>query len=216
MDTRLLTTATVILADYQAVARAGVRLLFQHTAPNLKVVAEAACAAAVVTLAERFVPDVLITDLSMPETSDPDPTPGRRARAGSPLPPPDRPSRRRFERTEPVGGRPRSFMSPSQPKTAGICDRHGYRSCGAGAFTRPALPSEPLETQILRRWMGDEWRWVVSEQLLAEHAALLIERGAPEPRVLRAIATIRERSRIVVARPVTQPLPDPGDAHVFV
>ena len=41
----------------------------------------------------------------------------------------------------------------------------------------PALPSEPLETQILRRWMGDESRWVVSEQLLAEYAALLIERG---------------------------------------
>lgn len=75
MDTRLLTTATVILADDQAVARAGVRLFFQATAPNLKVVAEAACAAEAVRLAERFVPDVLITDLSMPETSVPDTDP---------------------------------------------------------------------------------------------------------------------------------------------
>jgi hypothetical protein len=50
---------------------------------------------------------------------------------------------------------------------------------------------------------------------LAEYTALLIERGAPEPRVLRAIATIRDRARIVIARPVTQALPDPEDAHVI-
>lgn len=63
--------------------------------------------------------------------------------------------------------------------------------------------------------MAGQWRWVASEELLAEYAALLIERGAPEPRVLRAIAVIRERARIIVARPVTQGLPDPADAHVI-
>lgn len=106
-------------------------------------------------------------------------------------------------------------MSPSRPKPPEFVIDTDIVVAGAGAFAHPALPQEPLETQILRRWIGGEWRWVVSEQLLAEYAALLIERGAPEPRVLRAIATIRERARIVVARPVTQPLPDPGDAHVI-
>lgn len=71
METRAL-TATVVLADDQAVARRGVRTLLQATAPHVKIVAEAADAAEAVRLAERFVPDVLITDLSMPETSGPE------------------------------------------------------------------------------------------------------------------------------------------------
>jgi DNA-binding NarL/FixJ family response regulator len=82
MNTRLLATGTVIVADDQAVARSGVRLLLQAAAPNLKIVAEAACATEAVKLAERFQPDVLITDLSMPETSGPDAWPWGQPRAG--------------------------------------------------------------------------------------------------------------------------------------
>lgn len=74
METHSL-TATIVIADDQAVARRGVRSFLQGTAPNLKVVAEAADANEAVRLAERFVPDVLITDLSMPETSASDTDP---------------------------------------------------------------------------------------------------------------------------------------------
>jgi DNA-binding NarL/FixJ family response regulator len=76
VETRSLTTATVVIADDQAVARRGVRSFLQSAAPHLKVVAEAACAAEAVRLAERFMPDVLITDWSMPDTSDDDMTLG--------------------------------------------------------------------------------------------------------------------------------------------
>jgi predicted nucleic acid-binding protein len=86
---------------------------------------------------------------------------------------------------------------------------------GAGAFARPAVPSEPVETQLVRRWMAGQWRWVTSEELLTEYVALLIERGAPESRVYRVINKIGERARIVVPRSVPQSLPDPDDAHVI-
>src|SRR5579864_7647889 len=76
METIQPKTATIVIADDQAIARRGLRTLFQATAPHLKVVAEAADAAEAVRLAERFVPDVLITDLSMPDTSDDDMTLG--------------------------------------------------------------------------------------------------------------------------------------------
>lgn len=76
MEARSLTTATVVIADDQAVARRGVRSFLQSSAPQLKVVAEAACAVEAVRLAERFTPDVLITDWSMPDMSDDDVTLG--------------------------------------------------------------------------------------------------------------------------------------------
>lgn len=76
MDARLLTSATVVVADDQAVARAGLRLLFKTIAPNLKIVGEAACATETVRLAERFQPDVVITDLSMPDSPDSEQGPG--------------------------------------------------------------------------------------------------------------------------------------------
>lgn len=104
-------------------------------------------------------------------------------------------------------------MSPSRPKPPEFVIDTDIVVAGAGAFARPTLPSEPLETRLLRRWMDNQWKWVASEELLAEYTTLLIERGAPEPRVLRAIASIRNRARIVIPRPVTQALPDPGDAH---
>jgi len=63
--------------------------------------------------------------------------------------------------------------------------------------------------------MDNQWKWVASDELLTEYTALLIQRGAPEPRVLRAIAAIRDRARIVIARSVTQALPDQGDARVI-
>jgi PIN domain-containing protein len=106
-------------------------------------------------------------------------------------------------------------MSPSRPKPPEFVIDTDIVVAGAGAFARPAMPEEPIETQLLRGWMARQWRWVASEELVAEYAALLIERGAPEPRVFRAIGAIRDRARIVVPRPVTQSLPDPGDAHVI-
>lgn len=106
-------------------------------------------------------------------------------------------------------------MSPSRPKPPEFVIDTDVVVAGAGAFARPALTTEPIETQLLRRWMAGQWLWVTSEELMAEYAALLIERGAPETRVLRTIAAIRERARIVIPRPVTQDLPDPDDAHVI-
>ena len=119
-------------------------------------------------------------------------------------------------RTELAGKqRPKRFMSPSRPKPPDFVVDTDIVVAGAGAFARPALPSEPIETQLLRQWMDGQWNWVTSAELLAEYQALLIQRGAPERRVLRAITRIRERARLVLPRPVTIGLPDPGDAHVI-
>ncbi|MFG2074093.1 DNA-binding response regulator, NarL/FixJ family, contains REC and HTH domains [Nonomuraea maritima] len=55
----------VLVADDQALVRAGVRMLLQ-AAGDMEVVAEAADGAEAVRLAERHLPDVILMDLRMP------------------------------------------------------------------------------------------------------------------------------------------------------
>jgi DNA-binding NarL/FixJ family response regulator len=59
-------TIRVILADDHAVVRAGLKAVLA-TAADIQVVAEAANGREAVALAERFKPDVVITDLTMPD-----------------------------------------------------------------------------------------------------------------------------------------------------
>jgi DNA-binding NarL/FixJ family response regulator len=56
----------VLLADDQALVRAGLRMLIESEA-DLELVGEAADGAAAVALVRREVPDVVLMDLSMPE-----------------------------------------------------------------------------------------------------------------------------------------------------
>lgn len=56
----------VLLADDQALLRAGFRVLIE-SAPDIKVVAEAANGGMAVALAREFRPDVVLMDLKMPE-----------------------------------------------------------------------------------------------------------------------------------------------------
>lgn len=106
-------------------------------------------------------------------------------------------------------------MSPSRPRPPEFVLDTDVVVAGAGAFARQAVPSEPVEAQLLRRWTQDEWRWVSSADLLAEYEAVLLEHGAPVTRVRRVIARIRARARLVVPRRVTVRLRDPDDAHVI-
>lgn len=59
-------TIRVLLADDHAVVRAGLKAVL-NTARDIEVVAEAKTGREAVTLAERFKPDVIVMDLSMPE-----------------------------------------------------------------------------------------------------------------------------------------------------
>jgi DNA-binding NarL/FixJ family response regulator len=56
----------VLLADDQALVRAGLRMLIESE-PDLELVGEAADGAEAVALARREVPDIILMDLSMPE-----------------------------------------------------------------------------------------------------------------------------------------------------
>jgi DNA-binding NarL/FixJ family response regulator len=59
-------TIRVILADDHAVVRAGLKAVL-GTAPDIQVIGEASSGREAVALAERLKPDVVITDLSMPD-----------------------------------------------------------------------------------------------------------------------------------------------------
>lgn len=60
-------TVRVILADDHTMVREGLRLLLRAT-PDIAVIGEAASGAAVLALARRVVPDVIVLDLDMPES----------------------------------------------------------------------------------------------------------------------------------------------------
>ena len=59
-------TIRVVLADDHTVVRAGLRAVL-GTAKDITVIGEASTGREAVALVERLSPDVLITDLSMPE-----------------------------------------------------------------------------------------------------------------------------------------------------
>jgi predicted nucleic acid-binding protein len=106
-------------------------------------------------------------------------------------------------------------MSPSRPKPPEAVGDTDILVSGAGAFVRPASLSEPTETELLRRWLNEDWVWVTSEPLLAEYEEILLRGGAPLARVQRILAQIKDRARIVTPHPVATPLRDPGDAAVI-
>jgi hypothetical protein len=58
-------------------------------------------------------------------------------------------------------------MSPSRPSPPEAVVDTDVLISGAGAFARPALPPEPTETALVRRWLDQSWIWVVSGPLLA-------------------------------------------------
>ena len=74
-------------------------------------------------------------------------------------------------------------MSPSRPKPPEAVGDTDILVSGAGAFVRPASLSEPIETELLRRWLNEDWVWETSEPLLAEYEEILLRGGAPLARV---------------------------------
>ena len=109
-------------------------------------------------------------------------------------------------------------MSPFRPKPPEFVIDTDVVIAGAAAFRdQPPQPqeNEPLETQLVRRWLDGHWRWVTSEELLEEHQEILIRRGAPERRARGYVQFIRESARVVVPRAVKEPLRDPDDSHVI-
>jgi hypothetical protein len=85
---------------------------------------------------------------------------------------------------------------------------------GAVGFSRQPLLVVAPETRIIKHWLGGEWKWATSEELLAEHEDVLIRRGASDEKAHRIVEMIREGARMVVPKPYEAPLPDPGDRHV--
>ena len=59
-------TVRVLIADDQQLVRAGFRLILERQ-PGIEVVGEAASGAEAVTLARRFIPDVVLMDIRMPD-----------------------------------------------------------------------------------------------------------------------------------------------------
>jgi DNA-binding NarL/FixJ family response regulator len=59
-------TVRVLIADDQQLLRAGFRLILERQ-PGIEVVGEAASGAEAVTLARRFIPDVVLMDIRMPD-----------------------------------------------------------------------------------------------------------------------------------------------------
>ena len=59
-------TIRALIADDQQLVRAGFRLILERQ-PGIEVVGEAANGAEAVTLARRFIPDVVLMDIRMPD-----------------------------------------------------------------------------------------------------------------------------------------------------
>jgi DNA-binding NarL/FixJ family response regulator len=59
-------TVRVLIADDQQLVRAGFRLILERQ-PGIEVVGEAASGAEAITLARRFIPDVVLMDIRMPD-----------------------------------------------------------------------------------------------------------------------------------------------------
>lgn len=180
----------VLIADDQQLVRAGFRLILERQ-PGIEVVGEAASGAEAVTLARRFIPDVVLMDIRMPDLDG-------------------------IQATRLIRANPGLETTRIIILTTFDLDEYVYLALRAGAsgFLLKDLPPEQLAQAVLNASQGDTMLAPAVTRRLIEHFTATSHSAAPsqalgrltprEIEVLRLLAAGLSNAEIAAALSVAE------------
>jgi len=183
-------TVRVLIADDQQLVRAGFRLILERQ-PGIEVVGEAASGAEAVALARRFIPDVVLMDIRMPDLDG-------------------------IQATRLIRANPGLETTRIIILTTFDLDEYVYLALRAGAngFLLKDLPPEQLAQAVLSASQGDTMLAPAITRRLIEHFTATSHPAAPpqalgqltprEIEVLRLLATGMSNAEIAAALTVAE------------